>query len=151
MRLDVNLTQRADIQARMADIVSEARAALAATAEDIEELVEAAAAKHNKTGALVRSIFARPNSDGTEWTVGHDLQAARHALFVHWGTKPHVITPKKKKILRWPSGGKFAFARKAKHPGYKGDPWLVRAAAQAPQIFEQHLTRMLSRKPSSGG
>ncbi len=52
-----------------------------------------------------------------------------YALFVHMGTKPHTIEPKKKKALRWsgPSGFEYVF-KKVKHPGYKGDPFMTDAA-----------------------
>lgn len=124
-----------------------AKRALAETAEEIEENVGEWAGRHTKpggTGALFRSIVARPLGDGSQWEIGHDLQAAPHALFVHWGTKPHKIKPKKKKMLRFPVGGKFAFAREVNHPGYKGDPWLADQAAEAPKIFERRVNALLS-------
>lgn len=64
---------------------------------------------------------------------------------MHWGARPHVIQPKNKKALRWPVGGKFVFAREVHHPGYKGDPWMVRAAAEAPRIFERHVAAQIAR------
>ena len=124
-----------------------AKRALAETAEEIEENVGEWAGRHTRpggTGALFRSIVARPLGDGSQWEIGHDLQAAPHALFVHWGTKPHKIKPKNKKMLRFPVGGKFAFAREVNHPGYKGDPWLAEQAAEAPNIFERRVNALLS-------
>ena len=124
-----------------------AKRALAETAEEIEENVGEWAGRHTKpggTGALFRSIVARPLGDGSQWEIGHDLQAAPHALFVHWGTKPHKIKPKNKKMLRFPVGGKFAFAREVNHPGYKGDPWLADQAAEAPKIFERRVNALLA-------
>ncbi|MEN9489627.1 MAG: hypothetical protein RJA63_76 [Pseudomonadota bacterium] len=124
-----------------------ARRALAETAEEIEENVGEWAGRHTRpggTGALFRSIVARPLGDGSQWEIGHDLQVAPHALFVHWGTKPHKIKPKNKKMLRFPVGGKFAFAREVNHPGYKGDPWLADQAAEAPKIFERRVNALLA-------
>lgn len=124
-----------------------AKRALAETAEEIEENVGEWAGRHTKpggTGALFRSIVARPVGDGSMWEIGHDLQAAPHALFVHWGTRPHKIKPKNKKMLRFPVGGKFAFAREVNHPGYKGDPWLADQAAEAPKIFERRVNALLA-------
>lgn len=124
-----------------------AKRALAETAEEIEENVGEWAGRHTRpggTGALFRSIVARPLGDGSQWEIGHDLQVAPHALFVHWGTKPHKIKPKNKKMLRFPVGGKFAFAREVNHPGYKGDPWLVDQAAEAPKIFERRVNALLA-------
>ena len=150
-----------------------AKRALAETAEEIEENVGEWAGRHTKpggTGALFRSIVARPLGDGSQWEIGHDLQVAPHALFVHWGTKPHPIGPKNKgattqhvkahtrkngahvkahdrtgkHMLRFPVGGQFAFAREVHHPGYKGDPWLADQAAEAPKIFERRVNALLS-------
>lgn len=53
---------------------------------------ERAADRHTKTGALRQSLYNRPIPGGRE--VGHDPQRAPHAVFVHWGTRPHVIRPK---------------------------------------------------------
>jgi hypothetical protein len=54
---------------------------------------------------------------------------------VHWGTRPHKIRPKTKKALRWAQGGAFQFAREVNHPGYRGDPWMIRAADDAIRQF----------------
>ena len=124
-----------------------AKRALAETAEELEENVGEWAGRHTKpggTGALFRSIVARPLGDGSQWEIGHDLQVAPHALFVHWGTRPHKIKPKNKKMLRFPVGGKFAFAREVNHPGYHGDPWLAEQAAEAPKIFERRVNALLA-------
>ena len=124
-----------------------AKRALAETAEEIEENIGEWAGRHTKpggTGALFRSIVARPLGDGSQWEIGHDLQVAPHALFVHWGTRPHKIKPKNKKMLRFPVGGKFAFAREVNHPGYRGDPWLAEQAAAAPKIFERRVNALLA-------
>lgn len=115
--------------------------ALAATAEEVEAYVEGEAAKHNKSGRLVASISKMRTPGG--WWIGHDPRVAPHAIFAHWGTKPHKIRPNKKKALRWPAGSMFAFAKEVNHPGYEGDPWMNRAAAQAPHIFAAQLARRL--------
>lgn len=87
------------------------------------------AGRHFKTGALFRSLYNRSIPNGRE--VGHDPQAAPHALFVIFGTKPHRIYPKNKKALRWSSGGAFHFAKWVDHPGYRGDNYMQAAADTA--------------------
>lgn len=144
MKITVNIAGEASVRRTFELIGKSAMKALAETAEDAQTYIEGEAAKHNKTGALVRSVYLRRMSQDA-FEVGHDLQVARHALFVHWGTKPHVIRPKNRKALRWPAGGRFVFAREVHHPGYKGDPWLVRAAARAPADFERHVEAHLAR------
>lgn len=116
--------------------------ALDGTAVELEQYIEGEAATHHRTGRLVRSIYKARIPGG--WTIGHDLQHAPHARFVIEGTRPHLITPKNKKALRWPVGGKFAFAKEVRHPGYKGDNYLQRAAALAPAVFERHVNQKLS-------
>lgn len=95
-----------------------------------------AADRHTQTGALVRSLKLRKGPDDS-YEVYHDLQVAPHALFVHWGTRPHVIRPKDKQALRWVSGDGFAFAKIVHHPGYKGDPYLLRARTAVAQQFSR--------------
>lgn len=102
---------------------------------------ERGADAHTKTGAMRQSLFARAIPKGRE--VGHDLQRAPHALFVQFGTRPHVIEPSKKKALRWPSGGAFAFAKRVNHPGYRGDAYLARAADDAVRQFAAIVDRAL--------
>jgi len=146
------------------------RQALAATAAEVEEIAGNLAGKHTNTGALFQSLYSKRIDDGDAWEIGHDLQRAPHALFVHWGTKPHVIRPKRpdgfeskvkahtrkgrpviahtrvgKSMLRFAGPNGFTFAREVHHPGYKGDPWLVAAAAAAPKIFERHVNALLAR------
>jgi hypothetical protein len=116
--------------------------------------------KHTQTGALFQSLYSKPIPHGYE--IGNDPQRAPHAVFVHWGTRPHIImgkpvTPykvypkppnkilggifapfyvKRQKTLRWAAGGKFIFANTVKHPGYKGDPYLADAAREAIRNFD---------------
>lgn len=102
------------------------------------------AGRHNKTGALFQSLFNRAIPGGRE--VGHDGQRAPHAIFVQLGTRPHVIRPKNKKALRWASGGKFFFAGKVNHPGYRGDAYLINAATLAVRQFSSILDAALKEQ-----
>ncbi len=106
------------------------------TAQETLEQARQGADKHTKTGALVRSLKLRRRGDN-QLEVYHDLQMAPHALFVHWGTKPHEIRPRKRQALRFvpKGGGEFVFAKVVHHPGYKGDPYLVRARTAIAERF----------------
>lgn len=144
MRLTAKFDGLGEVRRQLVALAAGPRLALAQTAEDVEDFAAAAAAKHTRTGAMVRALYLRPfGADG--WEVGHDPNVAKHTMYVHWGSKAHKIKPKRKRVLRWPAGGKFAFAQGVNHPGYKGDPWMVRAAAQAPMIFERHLQARLAK------
>lgn len=95
----------------------------------------AGADRHHKTGALRQSLYNREIPTGRE--VGHDTQRAPHAVFVQLGTRPHEISPKDKKALRWASGGEFIFASLVQHPGYIGDAYLISAATAAVREFRR--------------
>lgn len=111
------------------------KSALRAGAQAAFDTAQDAADTHTRTGALARSLKLRSIKDGYE--VYHNTSTAPYAGYVHWGTRPHRIGPKNKKVLRWAggSGGAtgFVFASSVLHPGYKGDAWMLRArdAAEA--------------------
>lgn len=58
------------------------------------------------------------------YTIGSDVE---YADMVHGGTRPHIIRPKTKQVLRFKVGGKTVFARVVHHPGTKARPFLDRA------------------------
>lgn len=109
------------------------------TAQAVFEKAREAADRHTKTGALVRSLRLRRRGNN-QLEVYHNLQEAPHALFVHWGTKRHVIRPKqnrKNPHLRWAGPNGYVFAKIVRHPGYKGDPYLIRARDAVAQQFSR--------------
>ena len=119
----------AEITAQISDLE------LRRLAQDVYDRAERGADAHTKTGALKQSLFLRPISKG--WEIGHNLQHARHAIFVHWGTRPHIIERKNRLSLRWETRfpGTYAYAKRVHHPGYRGDPWLTRATTDAIAAF----------------
>jgi HK97 gp10 family phage protein len=74
-----------------------------------------------KTGQLRRSITLeyRPISATITPTVNY-------ALPVHEGSKPHIITPRRKSVLAFKKNGKLIFARKVNHPGNKPNKFVER-------------------------
>lgn len=111
------------------------RQALEGVAQTAFDTARREVAKHVRTGALEDSLSLKPEGEDA-WIVGHDSNRAPHAIFVHWGTRPHTIGPKERKALRWVHGNGFVFARLVRHPGYAGDPWLERAADEAVRRFD---------------
>lgn len=124
---------------------------------------------HTQTGALARSLRLRPDGDSA-WIVDHNLQHAPHAIFVHFGTRPHEIKARDKQalkfvgkdglfhfwwgpktpqeraiIMQWmkkkAAGGRAHF-RWPRHPGYAGDPYLVTAADAAVRAFDSIVRRV---------
>lgn len=106
--------------------------------------VQEGADRHTKTGALYRSVFNREIPKGRE--VGHDPQAAPHALFVVFGTRPHKIQPKTKKALRWAGPNGFRFAKFVNHPGYAGDDYMQRAADDAVRQFDAIVNKAIQEQ-----
>jgi hypothetical protein len=52
-----------------------------------------------------------------------------YAAAVHDGTRPHVIVPRNRKVLRFKVGGKIVYARRVNHPGTRPRPFLRQALA----------------------
>ena len=77
-----------------------------------------------KSGALRASIHMRHRRDprGQHIKIGSPLS---YALAHHEGTKPHLITPNKRKALRFYSKGFMVFAHMVRHPGTKPNRYLT--------------------------
>jgi len=89
---------------------------------------------HNKTGNLYDNIKYRlSDREGKVFVDDYNMlvewggRRVNYALFVHFGTRPHIIKPNRKKALRWSSNGRFVFSKKVRHSGYRGDPFLYKA------------------------
>ena len=100
------------------------RQAVKASAREVQTAAQNNHKFTSRTGQLERAIDVRMIGDKTA-EVYIDSQAAYHGPFVHEGTQPHDIFPKRKKALRWvPVGGNgFVFAKRVHHRGTKADPY----------------------------
>lgn len=67
-------------------------------------------------GVYVDTIAGKPGRKGTRYT-----------MIEHDGSKPHIITPRRRKSLRFVAGGRVVFATKVRHPGTTGTEFLTRA------------------------
>lgn len=143
--IELNLAGLDEVRARFAQFVPETQAkVLRGLAQVAFDTAQRQVDTHTQTGALARSLRLQDDGDGGDggWIISHDQQHALYAPFVHWGTRPHEIRPRGKKVLRWPSGKTgFIFARFVRHPGYEGDPWLVTAADEAVRQFDAIVRR----------
>lgn len=97
----------------------------------VQEEAQATHAFTSRTASLERAVEAKFNFDNgaNVGTVYIDEYAAPYGPFVHNGTRPHVIKPKRKRYLRWApiAGNGFLFAKEVHHPGTKADPFLYEA------------------------
>lgn len=76
-----------------------------------------------RTGRLRASLHMRHLRDarGQYLWIGSDVS---YALDHHEGTKPHVITPKTGKVLRFVSRGRIVYAHSVNHPGTRANRYL---------------------------
>jgi len=72
-----------------------------------------------RTGHLQGSVGFRMKSEN----VAVVFAEAKYAPFVEFGTRPHVILPKRKKALRFFKDGKEVIVKKVNHPGSKPYPF----------------------------
>lgn len=97
----------------------------------------------DRSGLLRRSILRAPVSGSF---VGGSLRSevgagnVRYAAFVHDGTRAHEIRPRRRKTLRFVSGGGFVFARRVHHPGTSPRPFIREAVERAGPFAERTLT-----------
>lgn len=126
---------------QLGSVTSNIDNAILKLAERIHELSVEGADSHYKTGGLMRSLGhgAKKIKDG--WLIKHDLQVAHYAPFVHWGTRPRITTPKNKKSLRRPARDGFVFSKRGYNKGYKGDPYMIRAAQTALAEFDSMIDK----------
>lgn len=120
-----------------------------------EEVAEHARNHHGftaRTGNLERSIVGKISSDGLRGFVTIDRTTAPYGVYVHQGYKAFDIVPRYKQVLRWvegAQGGKrgFAFAKRVRHPAYKGDPFLFNAldskTAYITKVFDNRIEAAL--------
>lgn len=116
-----------------------AKAMVVALGQSAREVQMIARAKHrfrsSQKAKLEKSVDYKVDKVEMNATVELNESDAPYALWVHDGTRPHLILPRAKKALRWVKNGKFVFAKKVWHPGTKPDPFLYEAGeAAAPEI-----------------
>lgn len=60
--------------------------------------------------------------------VSADIVAEQdYSLAVHEGSRPHVIRPRRARVLTWGKGAGRVFATSVNHPGSRPRPWLLNA------------------------
>lgn len=87
-------------------------------ADGVDRDVLAWARRHRDTGEMLRSHFGPRRVGPASFELGF---AAEHSSFPDTGTRPHVIRPRRKKVLRFVVDGRVVFARRVNHPGTTGD------------------------------
>lgn len=82
------------------------------------------------TGRLRASLRGKASRTWTlrpQFTVSSNVD---YAPMVHDGTRPHIIRPRTKQVLKFNVGGQVVFAKVVHHPGTRARPFLDRALAE---------------------
>ncbi|MEU9805427.1 HK97 gp10 family phage protein [Mycobacterium sp. NPDC050853] len=81
-----------------------------------------------RTGNLGRQVTeGQIGFTGPRTISGNVRDDADYALYVHEGTRPHLIRPRNAKALRFQIGGRTVYAKLVRHPGTKARPFLRNA------------------------
>ncbi len=86
---------------------------------DIHDWIDSGRAFTPRTGNLQRSITWYMNTE----TSARIIAQADYAKYVEFGTKPHIILPKRRKALKIPTPEGYIFRKKVSHPGSKPYPF----------------------------
>ena len=95
-----------------------------------------------RTGNLARTIRVGRVTDTSAEVLAGGRNAVGYAAAVEFGTRPHLIVPRRAKVLAWGGartlGGRLRkgarathFARRVNHPGTKPHPYLRPGIAKA--------------------
>ena len=88
------------------------------------------------TGRLRNSIKVESTNKGIVITI------VDYAMFVEFGTPPHLIKPKNKKSLKFKGDAGDVFAKEVKHPGTRPNPFIRNTINnKMQQIIMEELTR----------
>lgn len=118
------------------------RQAVKTTARDIKTRASTEHRYTSRSGTLEHEGTAY-RTDGLRATVFLDSTAVPYGRYLHEGTKAHVIEPRNRRVLRWPVGEDFAFAKRVRVSGIKPDPFLYNAAEKEAPVFERRLAAAL--------
>lgn len=68
-----------------------------------------------------------------------------YASHIEYGTRAHVIRPRRKKFLRFRVGGRVVFARKVNHPGTRPYKFGWKASRAAHRVLGQRMQRRMNQ------
>jgi hypothetical protein len=105
-----------------------------------------------RTGAMRQGIGSRTEPGPRRmWVVLYST--ASYARFVLGGTKPHVITARNAKALRWvehAGHGNVRFAKQVRHPGTKPDDFPKRAIEPLKTLILSRFTEAVKEATFRG-
>lgn len=102
------------------------REAMDISVRDVQERARKNHRFVTRSGKAEASIETSVTVNGSHVT-GAVFTALPHAVYLHEGTRAHVVVPRTKMALRWSDGGGFVFAKRSQVAGIQGDPYLYNA------------------------
>jgi hypothetical protein len=126
-----------------------AERSIAVIAEHLEKRIREEFAPHDRTGK-VETEPGHVHTINTLKVEVHGLTAeitmGGGAVYVEFGSAPHVIEAKKGGALHWMEGGEDRYQEIVHHPGYVGDPFMRRALEDTD--FHADMKRIVSESMS---
>ena len=114
----------------------------------VHKVIDEGRAFTPRTGHLQQSI--RVDLSNVNEGKAEIVADASYAPFVEFGTKPHVIKPKRRQTLRWATEEGYIFAKLVRHPGSKPYPFFRKAIEEgleeAKKEFVQAFLEELRRE-----
>jgi len=95
--------------------------------------------KYAGGGSLRQSIQYRPHG-GNGFKV---MVNSSYGVFVDQGTRPHVIVPRRKKMLAFQKDGRWIFAKRVNHPGTKAQPFFTNAVEGSESYANTQLKKAM--------
>lgn len=95
--------------------------------------------RKGKTGGARGSVLYKPVSD----LEGHVVSSLDYVSILEDGSRPHIIRPKRAKVLAFPGGGGTVFTRFVRHPGTRGYHAFRDGVAASVRAVESILARHL--------
>lgn len=94
-------------------------------ADRVADRARVLGARHGSMGRFVQDPVIRGSGRGMTAVIECTHPAVRFVLFP---TRPHLILPRRRGgVLRFEAEGRTVFAKRAFHPGYRGDNFMEQA------------------------
>jgi len=143
LSIEIQVQQRGlDIRILADKLESDILPRVVETAADYAEAIMASKVPV-RTGRLLGSIQKR--TQGSEAVIG---PTEPYAVYVEYGTAPHVILPVFSKVLAFEVGGKMVFTSIVHHPGTRPRPFVHETAedlkARIPGIWKEVADKAIS-------
>lgn len=138
--MSVDVSVRIEGLDRLRAIIERAERALPRIIDFLAEAIEvyAWALAPRRTGRLASGIRRGGTGLQRYVTVG-----APYAAYVEYGTRPHVIYPRRARALRFVVDGEVVYAKYVHHPGFPGRHFMRESIDRAIKHLEENLEQLL--------